>query len=226
MHASHAPRPSAAVPMALPALALAALFAPALAHGQLPGAPVLQNAFANPGITAGANYADGDATTLIAGAVAYSPGAGRVQLSAGIGQLKVDEADFSATAWGARVAVPLLSFAGGRAGVAPFLGVGGASKDSVKLLQVPTGLGAGWRMGLGATRALSFYATATYLWARTTVGDEKVSDGRVRFAAAADVTVVRNLGLTLGYEAGAEAGDDEAGPAGPILGVGLSWAFR
>jgi hypothetical protein len=225
MHASHAPRPLAAA-LTFPAVALAALLAPAVAHAQLPGAPVLQNAFANPGITVAANYADGDATTLVAGAVAYSPGAGRVQLSAGIGQLKVDDADFSATAWGARVAVPLLSFAGGRAGVAPFAGIGGASKDDVKLLQVPAGVGAGWRMGLGATRALSFYATATYLWARTTVDEQKVSNGRVRFAAAADVTVVRNLGLTVGYEAGAEAGDDEAGPAGPILGVGLSWAFR
>jgi hypothetical protein len=235
MHAMHAfaslplrQRASSAARTALvtAAAVAVALASPAIAAAQLPGAPVLQNAFANPGVTVAANYADGDATTLIAGAVAWSPGTGRFQFSGGAGQLKVDDADFSAPAWGARVAVPLLSFANGRAGVAPFGGIGGASKDSVKLLQVPFGVGAGWRMGLGATRALSLYATGTYLWARTTVGEERVSDGRVRFAAAADVTVVRNLGLTLGYEAGAEADAGEAGPTGPVLGVGLSWAFR
>jgi hypothetical protein len=96
----------------------------------------------------------------------------------------------------------------------------------VKLLQGPFGVGAGWRMGLGATRALSVYATGTYLWARNTVGDSSESAGRMRVAAAADVTLIRNLGLTLGVEAGAKAEGAEPGPKGSIVGVGLSWAFR
>ena len=215
------------------ARALAALVASLLAplasralHAQLPGAPVLQNAFANPGVTLAGNYASGDKTTLWALAGAYSPGAGRFQFSGGLGRLTLDQVSGGSTPWGVRLAVPLFSFATGRAGVAPFLGVGGMTRDSVKLLQVPVGLGAGWRMGLGTTRALSVYATGTYLWARTSVGAEKQSNGRVRFAVAGDVTLIRKLGLTVGYEAGSNAAAGEAGPTGGIFGAGLSWAFR
>lgn len=198
---------------------------------QLPGAPVLQNAFANPGLTVAGNYADGEGTTLGALALAYSPGAGRFQFSGGVGRLDVDGLDGAMTAWGARFAIPLLSLAGGRIGVAPFAGLGGGSMDDVKLFQVPAGVGAGWRTALGTSRALSVYATGTYLWSRVTetvvdAPERKVSNGRVRFAVAADVTVIRNLGLTLGYELGSEAKEGEAGPAGSIVGIGLSWAFR
>ena len=211
-------------------IALLAPLTPRAAAAQLPGAPVLQNAFNNPGLTVAGNYAGGDGTTLLAAAVAYAPGAGRFQFSGGVGRLTMDTAegedDQSATAWGARLAVPLLSFAGGRGGIAPFAGFGAASVDTVKLVRVPFGVGAGWRMGLGATRALSVYATGTWLWARTTMGDRKESANHVRFAAAADVTVVRNLGLTVGFEGGANAEAGEPGPTGSIIGVGVSWAFR
>ena len=81
-------------------------------------------------------------------------------------------------------------------------------------------------MGLGATRALSIYGTGTYLRVRHTVGDSTATAGRVRFAAAGDVTVIRNLGLTLGFEGGANAKHGRPGPTGSILGVGVSWAFR
>ena len=227
MRTASSPRaPRAASTALLAALAIAALLGPRAVRAQLPGAPVLQNAFSNPGLTVAGNYASGDRTSLVAAAIAYAPGAGRFQFSGGVGRLTLDKADKSATPWGARLAIPLFSFAGGRGGVAPFVGFGGASIDSVKLMQVPVGVGAGWRMGLGATRALSVYGTGTYLWARTTVGDTKESAGLVRFAAAADVTVIRNLGLTLGFEAGSNAGAGESGPTGSIFGVGLSWAFR
>ena len=207
-------------------VALLAPLAPRIAAAQLPGAPVLQNAFANPGLTVAGNYAGGDGTTLLAAAVAYAPGAGRFQVSGGLGRLTFDEGDASATPWGARLAIPLLSFAGGRGGLAPFAGIGAATVDTVKLLQVPFGVGAGWRMGLGATRAISVYGTGTLLWARHTVAGSSESAFRARFAAAADVTVIRNLGLTLGYEGGANAKADRPGPTGGIFGVGLSWAFR
>ena len=106
MHVVHAvcPRPSA--PFVRLAVAALVLASPSIVGAQLPGAPVLQNAFSNPGVTVAANYADGDGTSLIAAAVAWSPGTGRFQFSGGAGQLKVDDADFSAPAWGARVAVP------------------------------------------------------------------------------------------------------------------------
>lgn len=209
----------------LSALVLASV-SPVVAHAQMPGAPIFQNAFSNPGLTVAGNYASGDGTTLGAAAVAYAPGTGRFQFSGGVGRLMIDEVDGSVTPWGARLGVPLFSFATGRGGIAPFIGLGGASRDSVRLLQVPAGVGAGWRMGLGATRAMSLYATGTYLWARTTVGDTTQSNGLVRLSVAADVTVIRKLGLTLGYEMGANAKAGESGPAGSIFGAGLSWAFR
>jgi len=219
-------RPSSLVRAVSIATALLASVAPHAARAQLPGAPVLQNAFSNPGLTVAGNYASGDATTLGAVAVAYAPGTGRFQFSGGIGRLDIDEADGSATSWGARFAAPLLSFADGRGGLALFVGYGSASRDSVTLMQLPAGVGAGWRMGLGATRALSVYGTGTYMWARTSVGDETVSKRLVRFAVAGDVTLIRNLGLTIGYEMGSNAGDGEPGPRGGIFGAGLSWAFR
>jgi hypothetical protein len=212
-----------------PFVALAAT--PATARAQMPGAPVLQNAFSNRGITVAGNYAGGDGTSLAAAALAWSPGGGRFQVSGGLGRLAFDGGgedgdDLTGTAWGARLSAALLSLAGGRIGIAPFAGVGGFTHDDVSVLQIPAGVGAGWRMALGETRALSLYATGTYLWARTDVDDVRRDGGRIRAAAAVDVTVVRNLGLTVGYEAGGEAGDGEAGPTGSIFGVGLSWAFR
>lgn len=207
------------------------LAAPATAAAQMPGAPVFQNAFSNPGVTVAGNYADGEGTSLLALAAAWSPASGRFQVSGGLGRLGVEQGgadadDLNGTAWGARASVPLFSFAEGRVGVAPFAGVGGFTHDSLTVLQIPAGVGAGWRTALGETRALSLYATGTYLWARTEVGDVRADGGRLRFAAAVDVTLVRNLGLTLGYEAGGEAGAGEAGPSGSILGAALSWAFR
>lgn len=209
-------------------VALLAPLAPRAAAAQLPGAPVLQNAFSNPGLTVAGNYAGGDGTTLLAAAVAYAPGAGRFQFSGGVGRLATEdgEDDRSATAWGGRLAIPVFSFATGRGGIALFGGFGAASVDTVRQVQVPGGIGAGWRMGLGATRALSIYGTGTYLWARRTVGDVEESAGRIRFAAAADVTVIRNLGLTVGFEGGANAKEGKPGPRGSIVAVGVSWAFR
>jgi hypothetical protein len=187
---------------------------------QMPGAPILQNAFANRGVTVAGNYASADGASLLALALAYSPGAGRFQFSGGTGRLSSDEGD-DITVWGARVAVPVLSFAAGRGGVAPFGGIGGGSTEAGSVLHVPLGVGAGWRMALGTTRALSFYATGTYLWVRTKVGDESERNGLVRVAGAADVTVIRNLALTVGFEGGQNADPDqlEGGPSGTIFGA-------
>lgn len=207
------------------ALALAALVPATALRGQMPGAPVLQNAFANGGVTVAVNHGSSKDLSLLGGALAWAPGTGRFQMSAGLGRATPDRGD-AQFAWGARLGVPLFSFAGGRAGLAPFVGIGGAGRDSVKTLLVPAGVGAGWRFALGSTRALSVYATGTYLWAREEFGAESVSGSLFRVAAAADVTVFRNVGLTLGYEGGGEAGTGEAGPRGPIFGAGLSWAFR
>ena len=198
---------------------------------QQPGAPVLQNGFANPGLTAALNYARGTEANLVGAAIAWSPGKGSVQLSAGAGRLDVDaEGVDPLTTYGARLALPLarLSWMNGRIGAAPFVGFGGASGDSASTLIVPLGVGAGWRMALGSTRALSVYGTGSYLIGSVTPeGGDAEKQNLVRFAVAADVTLFRNVGFTIGSEFGASADDDlPTLPQGSVLGIGLSWAFR
>ena len=211
-------------------VALVAAAAPTLALGaQQPGAPVLQNGFANNGLTAALNYSTGQDTKLLGAAVAF--GRGSIQLSLGAGRLSIDsegdELD-PLTTYGARVALPRWGFMNGRIGVAPFVGVGGASGDSVSTLIVPLGVGAGWRMALGSTRALSVYGTASYLFGRVTPeGGDAEMGNLLRFAVAADVTLFRNVGFTIGSEFGAAADEDLVTlPQGSVLGLGLSWAFR
>lgn len=195
---------------------------------QQPGAPVLQNGFANPGVTTAINYGKGAESELLGAALAWSPGQGTVQLSLGAGRLSVEtEGVDPMTTYGVRLALPRFGFMNGRVGVAPFVGVGGASGDSVRTLIVPLGVGAGWRMALGSTRALSLYGTGTYLRTQVTPeGGEKASDNLVRFAIAADVTLFRNIGLTLGSEFGSTADHGATVPGGSTFGAGLSWAFR
>jgi len=213
------------------ALVLATLLLPTTSlHAQQPGAPVLQNGFANPGVTVAVNYGKGEHSDLLGAALAWSPGKGTFQFSAGAGRLDVDSTGFDPmTTYGLRVAFPRFGFMGGRVGMAPFIGLGGASGDSTKTLIVPIGVGAGWRMALGSTRALSLYATGTYLRTQVTPeaeGQDKQSADLLRFAAAADVTLFRNVGLTLGTEFGSAADHGATVPEGTIFGAGLSWRFR
>ena len=207
------------------ALTLVALLA-SPGTAQLPGLPVLQNAFSNPGITAALNYGSGDGDRTIAAAAAWAPATGRFQFSAGVGSWTPDEGE-RATALGARLAMALFSFGGGRFGLAPFVGVGGASVDGNRLTQLPIGAAGGWRGALGATRAISVHAATFYSWTRVDVEEGKaVSDGLVRASGGVDVTLFRSLGLTIGVEGGQNAGEGDHGPRGVVIGGGLSYAFR
>ena len=209
----------------LVALTLVALLASPVA-AQLPGLPVLQNAFSNPGVTAAVNYGTSDGDRTIAAAAAWAPATGRFQFSAGVGSWTPDERDRT-TALGARIAMALFNFGGGRFGIAPFLGIGGASVDKNRLTHLPIGAAAGWRGALGETRALSVHATTFYSWTRVDVdGGKTESNGLVRAAAGVDVTLVRSLGLTVGVEGGQNAKDGDHGPRGVVIGGGLSYAFR
>ena len=219
---------SRAVPRCLALAAAASLIPTSALRAQQPGAPVFQNGFANTGVTTALNYGKGENSDLLGAALAASLFGGTVQVSAGVGRLSVDSTGIDPmTTYGIRLAIPRLTFMGGRVGVAPFVGVGGASGDSSRTLIVPLGVGAGWRMALGSSRALSVYATGTYLRADVTpeVG-EKASENLLRFAVAADVTVFRNVGLTLGTEFGGASDHGATVPEGAIFGAGLSWAFR
>jgi len=206
--------------------AVAALACATVARAQMPGLPVLQNAFTNPGITVAGNAGfSGDLNTY-GGAAAWVPGNGRFGLSAGVGYVTPDSGD-GTVAYGARavVGVPWLARFGDLAG-AVFVGAGRASKSGVSTSYVPAGVSVGWRRAIGATRGISLYAAPFYGWTRLSGDGESVSKGLVRASFGADVTIMPRLGATIGVETGQNAGDGDPGPDGTVFGAGISFAFR
>jgi hypothetical protein len=205
---------------------------------QMPATPVLQNAWANAGITIAADYGKAPDASAFAGAVAWAPAQSRFQLSAGAGVVRSDSGD-SRAGYGARLSVPVKSFASGSLGAAVFGGVGVTSTDvavtsagvattnRVTLSSFPVGLAFGFRHALGATRGISAYVAPFYTIARQK-GDStmKPTGGAIRASVGLDVTLARQIGLTLGYEAGAKAKAGAPGPQGGVFGIGLSYALR
>ena len=208
--------------------AIVTLAGPRVIQAQMLGVPVLQNGFSNPGITLAINYGTADSVRGYGVAGAWAPPSGLFQVSGGIGGYDRDEGKAWAT-YGGRLAVPLTRFTGnGSFGVAPFAGIGAANREGASILHIPVGAAAGYRRALGATRAISAYGSSFYDWTRTTSdADTDASDqkGLIRFSVGLDVTVIPSLGLTLGYEFGAKADEDEPGPRSPAFGIGLSYAF-
>ena len=193
---------------------------------QMPATPVLQNAWANAGITIAADYGKASDASAIAGAIAWSPRRSRFQLSAGAGVVTPDSGG-SQGGYGARLSIPLVSFASGNLGTAIFGGVGVTSKSGITSSAFPVGASIGYRHGLGATRAISGYVAPFYTIARTSGGAAgKATGGAMRASIGLDVTIAPQIGLTVGYETGADAKDDEPGPRGGVFGVGLSYALH
>ena len=196
------------------------------ASAQLPGVPVLQNAFANPGITIGVNYGHSDDSKAYAGAVAWAPTNTRFQVTGGFGSVDATGADRS-SAWGARASVPIVqTMMGGKVGIGVFAGVGGASQDSVSVLHVPGGASIAFRTRLGERRGISFYAAPFYSWTRASFDGQSENKGLLRASFGVDVAVVPALGITLGYELGQTADAGEPGVTGGMFGVGVSYALR
>ena len=207
-------------------LALAAASGDCIA--QMPGQPVIQNAFSNPGVTIGANFgrAQDQDVSGFAGAMAWSPSTGRFQISAGAGVVKPGEGD-GVFAWGARAMLPIaLHKLGDSFGIGMFVGAGGATDNGANQLNATPGATIGYRRALGSTRGISVYAAPFYSWSRIDAGDVAVRGGSFRVSFGVDVTVVRSIGLTVGYETGAEADEGDAGPLGDVFGIGLSYALR
>ena len=71
---------------------------------QMPATPVLQNAWANAGITIAADYAKAQNASAIAGALAWAPTQSRFQLSAGAGVVRADSGG-SQGAYGGRLSI-------------------------------------------------------------------------------------------------------------------------
>lgn len=193
---------------------------------QMPATPVLQNAWANAGITIAADYGKAQTASAIAGALAWAPTQSRFQLSAGAGVVRADSGG-SQGAYGARLSIPLLSFASGSLGTAIFGGVGVTSKGGVTMSSFPVGVALGYRHALGATRGISAYFAPFYTIARIK-GDSlsEPTGGAMRASVGLDVTVARQIGVTVGYEVGADAKDRKPGPRGGVFGVGISYALH
>ena len=191
------------------------------ASAQMPGAPVLQNSWASPGIVVAANFASG-AGSLWGGAAGWAPSNGRFQLSAG-GGAHSPKGGTSRGVFGARLAVPLMQAMAGRLGVAGFVGVGGgaakAGDTTASKSVVPAGVAIGYRQAIGtAGRGVSVYLDPNYQYHSGTAGKK----GYFRVGGGVDLGVSSRFGVTLGFESGAKAGTGEVGPTGGLFGVGVS----
>jgi hypothetical protein len=200
----------------------------AAAGAQLPGLPVLQNAFVGPGFAAAINGGGGSGASAYAAALGWAPRSARFQVSIGAGA-HLSEGE-TGGAFGARVAMPVFSFMNGNLAVAAFAGIGGAQGPRVQggrvgLGQAPVGAAVGYRRALGATRGVSIYAAPFFGYFRNDFGDNTESAGLFRFSIGGDFALTRALGLTAGLEAGQKQSGAEPGASGIIWGGGVSYAF-
>ena len=191
---------------------------------QMPGVPVLQNAFTNRGLAFAANFGAGGGQSVYGAAAAWGLGGtpdgdGRMSISAGAAAQRANEA--TRGVYGARAAARLWSSSGGALGFGGFVGFGGAPRTrsaatvtNPAVMIVPVGLSAGYRRGIGARRGISVYASPFYRWSRAEAATV-VSSGTIRFSAGVDFSLTRALGITIGGEFGGKAnGDREAGTIG------------
>jgi hypothetical protein len=230
---------------------LASLFSvvvPTMATGQLPGAPVLQNAWATPGLMGAVNVGGGSDGTVYAAAASWTPRSGRVQVSGGLGSRSRTDEPASAV-YGLRVAMPVSGSATSGLGFAAFAGVGGGNSqettagavDTISTTQIPVGAAIGWRRAIGASRGISIYASPSYTFFSGGSASRGISiyaspsytffsggsdgGGLVRAAAGADIGISRSIGLTVGAEFGQTRRRAVGGPSGTLYGIGVAYAF-
>jgi len=196
------------------------------AHAQIPGAPILQNAWATPGLVGALNFGGGSDGSVYAAAASWSPASGRFQLSGGGGG-QTRSGKGSRGVYGVRVAIPF-GAAQGSFGFAAFAGLGGGSggtsafPDSISsTTEVPIGVGIGWRHAIGANHGLSVYGTPAYVLFS---GGSK-NGSLFRGSLGSDVGITPSLGATVGVEFGGTRPRGYGGPSGTIFGLGVSYAF-
>jgi len=193
---------------------------------QMPGAPVLQNAFANPGITAALNAASIGGASSYAAAAAWAPGTGRFQLSGGIG-LQTRTGASKHTLYGARVNVPLVG-ATANLGLSVFAGygalTGGTVDSAVTRSLIPVGATVSYRLGLGTGHGFSLYGSPVYEQVGRGGGASGVSV--FRGALGLDVGITSAIGATVGVEVGQRQAAGSGKPSGTAFGFAISYAIR
>lgn len=193
------------------------------AGAQLPGLPVFQNAFANPGMTAAVNYGRASEVTAFALAGAWAPGTARFQISGGVGSVVPDGPAKSDIAYGGRLSMAIRQFGGGGIGVGAFGGVGAASKTS--LANGIGGVSLGYRRPLGAG-GIAAFVSPYYLYSRQDIDGSSSSSSLVRAGVGIDVSFFEKFGITVGADLGGKPEVGRPGPTSSIFGVGVSYAFR
>ena len=187
----------------------------------MPGAPVLQNSWASPGMVVALDIAGGNGT-LYGGAIGWAPSSGRFQLSAGAGSHS-PKGGGSRAVYGARLAFPVMQMMSGKLGLGGFVGIGGGGATSgdttASKTVVPAGVSIGYRQAIGtAGRGISAYLDPNYQFHTGTAGNK----GYIRVGGGVDIGVSARFGLTLGFESGANAKAGEVGPTTGLYGVGVS----
>ena len=222
-------------PAMLGGLLLSLMLTPAHpAVAQMPGVPVLQNAFANPGFTAAADLGSGGGVSTFGGAGAFAAASGRLQFSGGIG-LFTPNNGVGRFAYGLRAFAPLIGAGDSKFGFGVFAGIGGAASghattaagadttSSASVTQVPLGASIAYRMAVGSSHGFSIYGSPVFTWYNK--GASGAGTGSVfRATVGTDVGITPNIGLTIGLEFGASADDGTNGPQGTLFGAGLSYA--
>jgi hypothetical protein len=198
-----------------------------LAGAQLPGAPVLQNAWATPGIVGAINIGGGSDGTVYAAAASWTPASGRFEISGGAGSLSRTGAG-SRGVYGIRLAMPVMGGPTSSFGIAAFAGAGGGggtrsgpSDSTASTTQIPVGAALAWRRAIGATHGFSVYASPSY----TFLSGGSKTGGLVRAAIGADVGITASIGVTGGIEFGQTRARALGGPSGTLYGLGVAYAF-
>ena len=180
-----------------------------VAGAQVPGAPVLQNAFINPGLAIAANFG-GSGQNYFGAAAAWGMSGGKLQLSGAAGAQRARGA--TRGAYGGRAAYSVWTSSGGALGAAAFAGIGGAPRTKTNnagtivvtnpaVMSMPVGASIAYRRALGS-RGFSLHAAPFYAWTKTDSA-AAVSSSAFRVSAGLDFAVSPSFGVTVGGETGA-----------------------
>jgi hypothetical protein len=195
------------------------------ARAQMPGTPTLQNAFANPGLTAAVDVAGLGGASSYAAAAAWAPGSARFQFTAGVG-IQTRTGNSSRTVYGARVNLPILG-ATSNFGVSAFAGYGGLSgpstDSSLTKSLIPIGVTASYRLAIGTSHGVSIYGSPIYELVGRGGGAKTLSS--FRGALGLDIGITQAIGATLGVELGKSEPPGSGKPSGTAFGAAVSYAL-
>lgn len=232
-------------------IAVAAMCPVEIAGAQMPGAPILQNAWSTPGAVGSINVGGGGGTTVYAGALSWTPAMGHLQVIGGAGAA-TGNGSGSRGAYGIRIAAPL----GGTSstvGFALFGGVGGGPArttttavsctvfspgcavitptratsaifvfdSTTNTTVIPIGASIGWRSAIGGSHGVSVYASPTFVYCAGGTSNASL----FRVGLGIDGGLSPSIGLTGGLEFGGTRPQAIGGPSGVVYGAGISYAF-